>query len=330
MTVPGDTGGRIRIDVLLRPAQDEEILEELRATLGEEPPRIPTKLLYDRKGSLLYEEITRLPEYYPARTEQAILDEVGPHLAVEAPAEEIVELGAGSAEKTRALLRAYAEAGSLRTYVPFDVSEVTMRRVAEELVAEFPGLTVHGVVADFVGQLEGIPAGGRRLVLFLGGTIGNLGRVETAAALLRDLRLQLGPEDRFLLGVDRIKDVARLEAAYNDGRGVTAAFNLNALSVANRLTGGNFDPAGWRHRAFYDPEKAWIEMRLVSTRDQTVRLPRIGFERSFRRGEEILTEVSAKYDGPRVERLFALSGFELLEWFTDPEELFALVLARPA
>ncbi len=302
-------------------------LTELREALLSTPRRIPSKFFYDDHGSGLFERITELPEYYQTRTEGALLASIADRIAEITRAEDLVEIGAGAATKTRILLDALRRAGTLRLYVPVDVAEGTMRRVAEELVAEYPGLKVHGLVGDFMTQLDSIPNGGRRLVIFLGGTIGNL-RPEEARSFLRRLQREIAPGDFFLLGVDLVKPVARVEAAYNDAAGVTAEFNRNILRVVNGLTGGDFDPGAFGHRAFYNRETDWIEMWLVSERDQTVHLPALGLEIEIRKGEEILTEISAKYDRKRAEELLAGTGFEPLEWYTDPEELFGLALAR--
>lgn len=302
-------------------------LKELREGLLSTPRRIPSKFFYDDRGSELFERITELPEYYQTRTEGALLVSIADRIAEVTRAEDLVEIGAGAATKTRILLDALRRAGTLRLYVPVDVAEGTMRRVAEELVAEYPGLKVHGVVGDFMTQLDSIPNGGRRLVIFLGGTIGNL-RPEEARSFLRRLHREIAPGDFFLLGVDLVKPVGRVEAAYNDSAGLTAEFNRNLLRVVNGLTGGDFDPGAFRHRAFYNRETDWIEMWLVSERDQTVHLPALGLEIDIRKGEEIQTEISAKYDRRRAENLLAGTGFEPLKWYTDLEELFGLALAR--
>jgi L-histidine N-alpha-methyltransferase len=317
----------IVIEVHEGEGRKEGDLEELRAALQRSPREIPSKYFYDDAGSELFERITELPEYYQTRTERALLTAIADRVAAVTRAEELVEIGAGAATKTRVLLDAMQRAGTLRLYVPFDVAEGTTRRVAEELTDEYPGLSVHGVVGDFMAHLEAIPDGDRRLVIFLGGTIGNL-RPAGAEAFLRQLHDAMQPGDFFLLGVDLVKPVARLEAAYNDAAGVTAEFNRNMLRVVNRLTGGDFDPAAFRHRAFYDRARCWIEMRLVAERPQQVHLPALGLGFTLAPGEEILTEISAKYDRPRAEALLTKTGFQPLEWYTDPEGLFGLSLSR--
>jgi L-histidine N-alpha-methyltransferase len=320
--VPG-----IAIEVHVGDERQEEDLAELRAALLRSPRQIPSRFFYDDVGSELFERITELPEYYQTCAERALLTSIADRVVAATRAEELVEIGAGAATKTRVLLDAMRRAGTLRLYVPFDVAEGTMRRVAEELLDEYPGLAVHGVVGDFMAHLEKIPEGEGRLVIFLGGTIGNLLPAE-AERFLRQLHQAMEPGDYFLLGVDLVKPVPRLEAAYNDAAGVTAEFNRNILRVVNRLTGGDFDPAAFRHRAFYDRERCWIEMRLVSERAQRVHLPALGLELDFAPGEEILTEISAKYDRPRAEALLADTGFTPVEWYTGPEKLFGLSLSR--
>jgi L-histidine N-alpha-methyltransferase len=318
---------RVTIDVHLDPAGEEEALAALRSALEESPRRIPSRFFYDDRGSKLFERITELPEYYPTRTEAALLRESANDIVAASGAEELVELGSGAATKTRILLDAMDRAGQLLLYVPMDVAETFVRRSAEELADEYPELQVHGVVGDFLLHLEEIPEGGRRLVIFLGGTIGNLTPGQ-AREFLTAVRGEMSPRDCLLLGTDRIKETARLEAAYNDSQGVTAEFNLNILRVVNRLADGDFDPAGFRHRAFYDPDRYRIEMRLVATGPQTVHLPRIGLSFELAEGEELHTEISTKYDRRRAEELLTDSGFETLRWYTDAEDLFALTLAR--
>ena len=360
------TSERVLVTVHNRRGQVSRDRDELRAALLRSPREIPSRFFYDERGSRLFERITELPEYYQTRTEHALLDAIADRVAAAARASQLVEIGSGAATKTRVLLDAMARAGRLQLYVPVDVAEGTMRRVAEELTAEYPELAVHGVVADFNEDLSLLPqfgpgngngAGGaaagaagagpesgtgwpgaagstdavhgreRRLVIFLGGTIGNL-KPEEARRFLATRRREMAPGDHFLLGVDLVKPVARLEAAYNDAAGITAEFNRNVLRVANHCARGDFDPAGFSHRAFYDAGPRWIEMRLRSERRQHVRLPAIGLELDFERGEEIRTEISAKYDRASAEALLAGAGLEPVAWFTDPEQLFGLALAH--
>lgn len=306
----------------------EEDFEELAAALTATPRRIPSKHFYDRRGSELFEEITRLPEYYLTDAERHLLAGTAGEIVAETRADELVELGAGSARKTRILLDAMAAAGCLALYVPFDVSESEVRRVALELVEEYPGLEVHGIVADFTRGLDVIPPGKSRLVILLGSTIGNFGP-DAARSLLRRIAASMEPGDWFLLGVDLIKDPAVLEAAYDDAAGVTAAFNRNLLVSVNQLADGDFDPEVFDHKAVYRPEHHWVEMRLVARRPQTVHLRALDLTLQLAAGEEIWTEISTKYDRPTVDALLADSGFEPARWF-DQDGVFALALARRA
>ncbi len=301
---------------------------ELAQSLAESPPRLPTRYFYDDHGSRLFEEITTLDEYYQTRTERAILEQWAPEVVREAGAEELVELGSGAATKTRVILSAMQEAGLLRLYVPFDVSEGILRRAARELVTEYPGLRIHGVVGNFLEHLGALPDGHRRLVAFLGGTIGNLRPDTQAVEFMRALAAVMAPGDLLLIGTDTIKDPAIIEAAYNDARGVTAEFNLNALEVVNRLFDGNFDPASFEHRAVYCTRNHWIEMRLVGQRDMGVTLRKLDLRLTLAAGDEILTEISAKYDEERLTTLLSKSGFRLVQWHPDEDGLFALSLAE--
>ena len=325
-----ETASRILVTVRSREGQAERDREELRLSLLRTPPEIPARLFYDDRGSALFERITELPEYYQTRTERALLEASADRIVAASGASELIEIGSGAATKTRVLLDAMRRAGRLHLYVPVDVSEGTVRRVADELAAEYPELAVHGVVGDFMtdfaADLERSAPGARRLVIFLGGTIGNL-HPDEALALLASVHRNLSPGDSFLLGVDLVKPVARVEAAYNDVQGITALFNLNILSAVNRQTGADFDPASFAHRAFYNPEEQRIEMRLVSLREQHVHLPALDMELAFQPGDEILTEISAKYTQERAEALLEAAGFTPLDWLTDPENLFGMALA---
>lgn len=328
-TSGGPAGDPSRIVIELHRDGEEEggFRDELRAALLERPRRIPSKYFYDDRGSELFEAICELPEYYPTRTERAILEQSAAAIVAKSGACELVELGSGSATKTEVLLDAMAAADQLELYVPFDVSRVMVEQVARRLTARYPTLRVHGVVADFLTHIGKIPAGGRRLAALLGGTIGNFWP-EQARDFLRRVAGRLDPGDGFLLGTDLIKDLAVLEPAYNDSAGVTAEFNRNILRVVNRLVDGDFEPAAFSHLAFFDPVHHRIEMRLVSLRRQRVRLANLDLDLAISEGEEILTEISTKYDRPKVESLLTDGGFELVDWFTDPAELFALSLAR--
>ncbi|MFQ5349174.1 MAG: L-histidine N(alpha)-methyltransferase [Thermoanaerobaculia bacterium] len=323
---PGATA-RVTIESALGRVDPGAELATLAAALQETPRRIPSRYFYDRRGSELFERITELPEYYPTRTERRLLEEVADEIARSTAAEELVELGSGAATKTRILLDAMARAGNLRTYVPLDVSESMVRRSADELAAAYPELTVHGLVADFHRHLEQIPPGQPRLVIFLGSTIGNL-RPDEAVSFLRRIGAPMASGDYFLLGVDLVKETAVIEAAYNDTAGLTAEFNRNILRVVNRQAGGDFAPERFAHRAFFDPVKRRIEMRLVAQEAQKVRLERIDLTVELVDGEEILTEISCKYERLQVERMLTAGGFALDRWFADDEGLFGLALAR--
>ncbi|MEW1695321.1 MULTISPECIES: L-histidine N(alpha)-methyltransferase [unclassified Streptomyces] len=288
------------------------------------PKELPPKWFYDARGSVLFEEITRLPEYYPTRAEREILKERAPEVAAVTGARTLVELGSGSSEKTRFLIDALLP--GLDSYVPVDVSESALTGAAEALLAERPGLRVHALVADFTRGL-GLPGTpGPRLVAFLGGTIGNLLPGERAA-FLRSVRAMLAPGDALLLGTDLVKDEATLVAAYDDRAGVTAAFNKNVLSVIDRELGADFDPDAFDHVAVWDREREWIEMRLRARRALTVKVPELDLVVPFAAGEEMRTEVSAKFRQAGVRTELAAAGLDLDRWWTDSGGRFALSLA---
>ncbi|HEY5173442.1 MAG TPA: L-histidine N(alpha)-methyltransferase [Acidimicrobiia bacterium] len=305
------------------------IEEDVQRGLTARPKDIPPKWFYDDRGSSLFDEITRVEEYYPTRCERAILEARAAEIARRTNADTLVELGSGTSEKTRVLLDGMRRAGTLRRFVPFDVSKRTLHDAAAAIEHEYAGIDVQPVVGDFTLDLESIPRGGRRLVVFLGGTIGNL-LPDARSVFLRDVAAMLGPDDYFLLGTDLVKDVARLEAAYDDTRGVTAEFNKNVLHVMNRELDADFDLDAFEHVAVFDTEREWIEMRLRSTRAQTVRVGALQLQVQFAAGEEMRTEVSAKFTRARVERELHAAGMELVEWWTDADGDFALSLARVA
>ncbi|MPZ65972.1 MAG: L-histidine N(alpha)-methyltransferase [Pseudonocardiaceae bacterium] len=304
----------------------EALRRDVRAGLTVAPKWLPPKWLYDARGSELFEEITALPEYYPFRTERELLRSIAPEIAGAAGAGTLVELGSGSSEKTRLLLDALRAGGELRRFVPLDVSESALRAAMGALAAEYPGLAVHGVVGDFTRHLELLPAGGRRLVAFLGGTIGNLLPHERAE-FLTALHDALQPGETLLLGAGLVTDPGVLVPAYDDAAGVTAEFNRNVLHVLNRELDADFDVSAFRHVALWDGEREWIEMRLRAGRDMTVRLPGVGLQVGFEAGEELQTEISSKFrrEGLAVE--LAAAGFTLARWWTDPDERFSLSLA---
>jgi L-histidine Nalpha-methyltransferase len=309
------------------------------AGLTATPKTLPPKWFYDAAGSELFEKITALPEYYPTRAEREILQAVAPQIAAASGAATLIELGSGSSEKTRLLIDALREAGTLRRYVPVDVSEQALLAAATALFSDYPGLEVSGVVSDFEEYVGLLGAGDDsagdngaerpRLVAFLGSTIGNLLPAERASFLAR-IRSGLADGDALLLGTDLVKDPAVLVSAYDDEAGITAAFNKNVLSVLNHELGADFDPDAFEHVARWDAAQEWIEMRLRATSPQTVRLPAINLTAEFAAGEEMRTEVSAKFRREGVARELAAAGFTLDRWWTDGQGRFGLSLARPA
>jgi L-histidine N-alpha-methyltransferase len=302
---------------------------DARAGLTATPKSLPPKWFYDAQGSALFEKITELPEYYPTRAERSILRSAAGEIAATSGAAALVELGSGSSEKTRLLLDALRDRGTLRQYVPVDVSESALLAAGDALAAEYPSLAVHAIVSDFEVNL-GLPADdGRRLVAFLGSTIGNMAPAQRAAFLSR-IRAQLRPGDSLLLGTDLVKDPAVLVAAYDDMAGVTAAFNKNVLAVLNAELGADFDLDAFDHVAAWDPEAEWIEMRLRSAADQEVRVPALDLTVQFAAGEEMRTEISAKFRRSGVERELAAAGFALRSWWTDEAAQFGLSLSFPA
>jgi L-histidine N-alpha-methyltransferase len=290
------------------------------------PKELPPKWFYDHRGSQLFDEITRLPEYYPTRRERSILAARSDEIAQVTKADTLVEIGSGTSEKTRLLLDALRSAGTLTRFVPFDVSETTLRDAAAAVVAEYPGTSVHAVAGDFERHLDRLPGGGRRLVAFLGGTIGNL-LPDARARFIGEVAAGIGPDDAFLLGTDLVKDPARLVAAYDDTAGVTADFNRNVLRVLNRELGADFDPGRFEHVAVYDSDNEWIEMRLRATEAHVVHVPELGLIVRFSEGEEMRTEVSTKFRRDRVELELAAAGLRVVEWWTDQAGDFALSLS---
>jgi L-histidine Nalpha-methyltransferase len=324
---------RVRIDCYVEEGGSLDTLaDDVRDGLTRGLKELPPKYFYDRRGSELFDRITGLPEYYPTRCERAILNRYAPEMAERSGAGELVELGSGTASKTRALLFAMAGRGALRRYVPFDVSESVVTGCAAELVEAYPGLLVHGMVGDFERDLERLPEpldGTARLFGFIGGTIGNLYPDERHAFLSR-VREAMQPADRLLLGTDLIKDRNVLEAAYNDSEGVTAEFNRNVLHVVNRELGADFDPDAFEHVAFFDEERSRIEMRLRSSGAQEVRIEGADLDVELAAGEDIRTEISTKFTPASVERELGGAGFAVQSFFTDSDDLFGVSLAAPA
>jgi L-histidine N-alpha-methyltransferase len=351
---PATTTNRIEIEVHFAPGGGAEMAREVRLGLTARPKELPPKYFYDERGSELFELITELPEYYPTRAERAILAARSAEIVAAAGEPgTLVELGSGSAAKTRHLLSAMRDAGCLEAYVPVDISERITRETAESLVEEYPGLAVRGLVCDFEHDLElvrhaaagpdggegeagegsGVEEGsagtenGGRLVAFLGGTIGNLyprprrDFLSRIAALLR-------PGDRLLLGTDLVKDPGRLVAAYDDAAGVTAEFNRNVLAALNRELGADFELDAFEHVARYDVEQAWMDVRLRSRTDQLVRIDGLDLTVRFAAGEEMRTEISAKFTRERLEEIYTEAGLAMTGWFADPAGDYALSLAR--
>ena len=309
----------------------DELAASLRADvrhgLGSRPYSLPPKWFYDAAGSELFDQITTLAEYYPTEAERAALTGCAAEVARTTGVGTVVELGSGSSDKTRVLLDAFDRAGQLRRYVPFDVSESALRAAGDGLLARYPDLRVHGLVGDFDRHLGRLPDDGNRLLAFLGGTIGNYPPVPRAR-LLGQMAAALRTGEWLLLGTDLVKDPIRLVAAYDDPGGVTAAFNLNVLRVVNRELGADFDVDSFRHVARWDAGSEWIEMRLRAERAMTVQVPAVGLEVPFAPGDEVLTEVSAKFRRDGITGELTDAGFEVVGWWTDPAGDFALSLSR--
>lgn len=359
----------LRVDVLVPPGARSSLAADVLAGLVHRPRRLPPKHFYDARGSQLFDAICDLPEYYPTRTEQRLLERIVDDVLDVARPSTLVELGSGAARKTRTLLeamlrRARSASGSSSatsspsavsptTFVPIDVSEAMLRQSAKALRRDYPSLHVHGLVADYdqglrafssapAGSAADVPTRGRKMVAFLGSSIGNFER-DDAIAFLRRVRNALRDDEHLLLGLDLVKDVATLEAAYDDASGVTAEFNRNVLAVLRRELGADVDPSSFRHVAFFDAEKSRIEMHLESLFDQRVRIPALDLELQFEAGERIHTEISTKYTREAAESMLAEAGLELARWDEegpasgDPawregapfEPWFALALARP-
>ncbi|MFD4194908.1 MULTISPECIES: L-histidine N(alpha)-methyltransferase [Amycolatopsis] len=308
-----------------------EIAEALRADVREglsaEQKWLPSKWFYDAAGSRLFEDITALPEYYPTRAEREVLAREAAGIAKLTGAHTLVELGSGSSEKTRLLLDGLREHGSLRTFVPLDVSEAALAEAVEAIQADYPGLDVRGVVGDFTEHLGLLPGEPPRLVAFLGGTIGNFLPADRGK-FLRSVRDVLGEGEWFLLGTDLVKDPETLVRAYDDSAGVTAEFNRNVLRVVNEVLGADFDPDAFEHVAHWDAGNEWIEMRLRAPEAMRVSIPGAGLEVSFEAGEHIRTEISAKFRREGVTAELADAGFEVEQWWTDAGGRFGVSLAR--
>lgn len=307
----------------------DQLAHDVRVGLLATPKVLPSKYFYDARGSELFEEITRLKEYYPTRSESQILTQRAGQIASLTQAQTLVEIGSGTSEKTRLLLRALSASGSLRQFVPFDVDPVVLQTASVAVAAQLPGITVSPVVGDFEHHFDQLPQTPRRLMVFLGSTIGNLAPRQRAE-FLSNVRRALAPGDAFLLGLDLVKSPERLVAAYDDSRGVTAQFNKNVLAVINRQLGANFDLDAFEHVALWDPGQEWIEMRLRSVRKQSVHVATLGLDVEFAAGEEMRTEISAKFRRDTVTKELATAGLHLTQWWTDPAGDFALTLSEPS
>lgn len=319
---------RIDVDSSLDHRTVAQLVEDARRGLTAPQKKLPPMYLYDEKGSRLFDAICDTPEYYPTRTEAALLERVAPEVMQRVRPTHLVELGSGAARKTRLLLDALHEVGGDH-YVPMDVSEEILRASAERLAADYPWLKVQGLVGDYAETLSRLPEARRRLVAFLGGTIGNYEDPE-AEAFLSSIRSALHGDDALLLGADLVKDPAVLHAAYNDAQGITAAFNKNLLEVLNRELDADFDPGAFDHVAFFDAARSQIEMHLRSRRDQRVRLGALDIVVTFREGETLHTEISRKFTRARIAGLLERSGFRVDRWYVPGNAYFSLTLARPA
>jgi L-histidine Nalpha-methyltransferase len=322
---------RITIEVNLPPGGPlSGMAADVRAGLTSPFKELSPRYFYDERGSELFEDITELEEYYPTRCERQILQERSGEIceAANRPAS-LIELGSGSARKTRVLLDAMQCAGCLETYCPVDISEEITRETAEAIASEYEGIDVHGLVCDFEFDLERVPVEGPRVIALLGGTIGNFSPHQRAGFLRRISNL-LGQEDRFLLGTDLVKEPALLEAAYDDPRGVTADFNKNVLAVLNRELGADFELDAFEHVARWDAENLWVDIRLRSLANQVVNFSALDLLVPFGAGEEMRTEISTKFMRPGLEGIYAEAGLELTDWWTDRDGLYALSLARAA
>ncbi len=322
--------GEVTIVSRLGPGDERSLAYDVLDGLTRPFKEIPPKHFYDAEGSRLFELICELPEYYPTRTERAILTAHAGAIVEATHVAELVELGSGVPTKTLLLLDAMRDAGTLDRYVPFDVSEGVLRASAERLVEDYPGLRVHGVVGDFERHLDALPrAEGPRVIAFLGGTIGNF-PPGSRRRFLRGLARYLRPQDRLLLGTDLVKDPAVIEAAYNDAAGVTAAFNRNVLAVMNRELGADFDLEAFEHVAFFDRQQEWVEMRLRALAPQVVRVAALDLTVHFAHREELRTEISAKFTPERLAADLAAAGLRPERFLVDPDGLFGLSLSGPS
>ncbi|MFL5469513.1 MAG: L-histidine N(alpha)-methyltransferase [Gemmatimonadaceae bacterium] len=304
----------------------QQMVRDVRLGLTRSPKQLSPKYFYDERGSELFEEITQLSEYYLTRAERALLEQkIGEIVRTARPCS-LVELGAGSATKTHIILDEMIANGCAECYVPVDVSKDFLEATAIQLRADYPNVRITPVVSDITEAFALPPVASPTLVAFLGSTIGNFSR-EQAIQLLSHMSRSMGPTDRFLLGADLIKDPEIINRAYNDSKGVTAAFNLNVLNRLNRELNANFPIDGFDHRAFYNSEQHRVEMHLIARRPVKVVIPEIG-EISFEKGESIRTELSYKYDRPMLEDILSASGLAIEQWMPADDGSFVLALAR--
>ncbi|MGW3308108.1 L-histidine N(alpha)-methyltransferase [Streptomyces sp. NPDC001073] len=314
-------------DALTARRLSAELRADARRGLTAHPKQLPPKWLYDARGSALFEEITALPNYYPFLSEMRLLADCSADIASATGARTLIELGPGAASKTCLLVDALSARGTLYDYVPLDVSASALGMAYAALSSAYPSIVVDPVLADFTTALELPPSTGPRLVIFLGGTMGNL-LPEERAAFLRSVRSRLAPEDTLLLGVDLVKDPSTIVAAYSDS--TTAAFSKNILARLNRELGADFDLDLFEHLAVWDAEAEWVEMRLRALKDVTVTLRQLdGLAVHFDEGEELRTEVSAKFRAAGLAGELAAAGLEMPRWYTAPDQFYGLALAVP-
>lgn len=318
----------VRLDIYRGEEWITAFANDVHRGLSAEPRELPPKYFYDARGSALFDEITELPEYYPTRTEESILSERGAEIVETSGATALVELGSGSSRKTEHLLVPLLDRMGEAMYVPMDFSESAVREASVRLVAQYPGLRVHGMIGDFEKHLGGLPEADARLFAILGGTIGNFQHDHMLFFLKRLARL-LEPADSLLIGIDLVKDLAEMEAAYNDSAGVTADFNKNVLASINDNLRGDFDLDAFEHVAFFDRDNSWIEMRLRASAGQRVRIGALDMQLRFNAGDDIRTEISRKFRRAAFERDLHLAGLDLCGWYTDERARFALALAAP-
>lgn len=306
----------------------EHDVAELQQALALPLPEIPSRWFYDDHGSDLFVQIIDQPEYYPSRVELGILQaEAGRMLAAAGNPSRLAELGSGAGAKIRTLLDAMVASGRGRSVTMLDINGLYANQSVATLAAAYPSLECSAIVGNFLVDLDRLGPGGDRLILFLAGTLGNL-HPDQVPAFMTAVAAQMAPGDHFLVGVDQVKEAAVIEAAYNDAAGVTAAFNLNILRAVNTAFGADFQLQDWAHRAFYDVDNSWIEMRVRAVRETSVRV--VGRELTFQAGDEIRTELSCKYTRALLAERAAPAGLQVREWFTDDQELFALaLLGRP-